>query len=110
MAKYIVSATVSSPPTNISLHVNTTKLSMSRDSTGSWAGKAEMDLEDSVAVGLVASGLPSSNWTLEIKFATPPPEGKLVKDYKHSDTIPSDGLSSFKDTVSLKKTATEAGA
>ena len=105
MADYIVSATVTSPPTDISLHVHTTKLKMSRDSAGGWAGKAKLDLPDSFAVALTATGLAFAPWTLEIKFATLPPEGKVVKDYKHEDKIPDDLLSTFEDTINLKGTA-----
>jgi hypothetical protein len=101
MAKLNVSATVTSAPTDISLEVNSTEISMSRDSTGKWAGKAQLDLPDSVGVDFQAEGIPSSPWTLEIKFVTLPPEGKVLKDFKHDDSIPEDGKSEFTDTVNL---------
>jgi len=101
MAKYNVSAMVTSGPTDLSLEVNTTEIKMSRDSTGKWAGKAKLDLPETVDVDFEAEGLPSSPWTLEIKFVTLPPEGKCVKDYKHDDSLPEEGKSEFKETVNL---------
>jgi hypothetical protein len=106
MAKYNVSATVTSAPTDVSLKVDNIKVKMARDSSGGWAGKAELDLPDSVPIAFRATGIASAPWTLAIKFATLPPESKVVKDYKHDNTIPDDLLSIFNDTVDLKGKAT----
>jgi hypothetical protein len=105
MAQYNVSATVTSAPTDVSLKVDNARINMARDASQEWAGKAKLDLPDSVPIVFRATGIAFAPWTLEIKFTTLPPDSKVVKDYKHEDTIPSDLLTIFNDTVNLKGTA-----
>jgi hypothetical protein len=100
MAIYEVAATVSSPPTNIWLTIGAHEITMCRDDTGCWAGKAKLDLTSPAAIRFRAVGISSSAWTLAIKFApttgsTPP------KTYSHSDTIPDDELSDLTDQANL---------
>ena len=94
-------ASVTSPPTNVSLKINGTPINMARDAGGAWAGKATLDLPDSVPIDFRAVGIADAPWTLEIKFETPAPNNKVVKDFKHDDTIPATLLSEFNDTVNL---------
>jgi hypothetical protein len=101
MAQYNVLASVTSPPTDVSLHVNNVKIRMTRDGSGAWSGSTQLDLPESVPIGFRATGIASAPWTLEIKFVTPAPEKKVVKDYKYDDTIPDDLLSIFNDTVEV---------
>jgi len=105
MAQYNVSATVTSAPTDVSLKVDNARINMARDASQAWAGKAKLDLPDSLPIVFRATGIAFAPWTLEIKFSTLPPESKVVKDYKHEDAIPDDLLSIFNDTVNLNATA-----
>jgi hypothetical protein len=106
MAQFDVSATVTSPPTDVSLHINNTKITMARDGSGAWAGKARIDLPDPVPIAFRAVGIAGAPWSLEIKFVGPPPQKKLVKDYKHDDQIPNNLLSVFSDSISLASQVT----
>jgi hypothetical protein len=101
MANYHFSASVTSPPTNVSLVLNNQQIDLTRDGTGAWAAKGTLDLPNSFTLAFGAVGIASAPWTLEIKFTTLPPENKLVKDYKHEDKIPDNLLSIFHDTVVL---------
>jgi hypothetical protein len=101
MSQYSISASVTSPPTDVFLHINNVRVNMVRDSTGGWSGKARLDLPDSVPIAFRAVGLFSAPWSLEIKFSTLPPHVGVLKDYKHADTIPDSLLSIFADTVNL---------
>lgn len=101
MPTYNVSATVSSPPTDVSLKVNSSAVKMARDVTGGWSGKAKLDLPDNCPIAFRAVGIAQAPWSLEIKFTKLPLPGKLVLDYKHADTIPDSLLSVFEDTVNL---------
>jgi hypothetical protein len=96
-----VLASVTSSPTDVSLKINNTSINMARDSGGAWAGKATLDLPDSVPIGFRAVGIADAPWTLEIKFETAAPNNNVVKDFKHDDKIPASLLSIFNDTMNL---------
>jgi hypothetical protein len=102
MSTYIVSATVTSPPLDVSLQVNNTNINMLRDGSGNWAGTSQLDLPDTIPIAFHAVGFAAAPWTLEIKFNTLPPDNKTVLDYKHEDKIPNSLLSSLNDTAGLK--------
>jgi len=101
MATFTVEASVTSPPTNVSLTVNKIKIKMQRDGDGAWAGKSNaIELPDSFGFAFAAVGLPNAKWRLEITVSKP--DGTQVADFMHSDKIPSNMLSSFHDTITLK--------
>lgn len=102
MAKFTVEASVTSPPTNVSLTVNKTKIKMQRSGDGAWAGKGDsVELPDSFGFAFAAVGLPNAKWTLGITVSKP--DGTEVADFTHTDKIPSNMLSSFHDTITLKQ-------
>ena len=103
MTQYKVTASVTSPPTNISLKINGTHIAMARDGTAAWAGSTTLTLPDSFPINFRAVGIASAPWTLEIIFTTLPAPGTVASDYKHTDKIPNDLLSIFTDTINLKK-------
>jgi hypothetical protein len=74
---------------------------MARDDSGAWAGRATLNLPDSLPIAFRAVGIADAPWTLEIKFETPAPDNKVLKDLKHDDQIPSSLISIFNDTVNL---------
>jgi hypothetical protein len=103
VAKFVLEASVTSPPTNISLTVNQVKIKMKRDDAGAWAGKNDsIELPSSFGFAFAAVGTPNAKWTLEITVSTP--DGTQVADFTHADKIPSNMLSSFHDTITLKET------
>jgi hypothetical protein len=102
MAKFTLEASVSSPPSNVSLTVNQVDIKMKRDDTGAWAGKnGSIELPDSFGFAFAAVGLPNAKWTLEIVISSQ--DDTQVADFKHDGKIPSNMLSSFHDTITLKK-------
>lgn len=101
MPQLNVSASVTSPPSNVQLIVNNQGIPMGRDASGAWAGQKTLILPDPVTIAFGAVGIAGAPWTLEIKFSTLPPSSTVVKDLKHQDTIPNNLLSVFHDTVSL---------
>jgi len=105
MADYIVSASVTSPPTNVQLQLHGRQIPLSRDASGAWKWDGKLDLPQSFPLAFGAVGIASAPWTLEIKFTTLPPESKSMKEFKHSDKIPNNLLSVFHDTISLKPEA-----
>lgn len=102
MTKFTVEASVTSPPTNVALTINKTKIKMQRDGDGAWAGKGDaIELPDSFGFAFAAVGLPNAKWTLEITVSNP--DGTEVAGFTHTDKIPSNMLSSFHDTITLKE-------
>jgi hypothetical protein len=102
-----VLASVTSPPTNVSLLVNGTPIAMARDGSGNWAGQSTLDLPDAVPIAFRAVGIAFAPWTLEIKFMSLPPNSRVVNDFKHDDQIPAATLISILDeTVTLKNMVT----
>jgi hypothetical protein len=102
MARFSVSAKVTSPPTNVELVLDNQRIKLNREETGAWAGKGTLDLPDPFTMAFGAVGTPSAPWTLEIEIATLPPENKSVKSYKRTERIPDNLLSVIHDTVNLK--------
>jgi hypothetical protein len=101
MATFTIEASVTSPPTNVSLTINKTKIKMARDGAGAWAGKGDsIELPESFGFAFAAVGLPNAKWTLAITVSKA--DGTEVAGFTHSDKIPSNMLSSFHDTITLK--------
>lgn len=111
MAKYDVSASVTSPPTDVDLEINKIDVTMARDTTGAWAGSAQLDLPPSVLppnkvpIAFIAVGISGAPWTLEIKFTPKASPDAPVTDFKHDDKIPPNMRSAFSTEVSLKQEA-----
>jgi hypothetical protein len=103
MTPYDISASVSSPPTNVSLKIDGKLIDLARDATGAWTGKAQLELPDPAQVDFRAVGVPEAKWTLEIKFTPKTPPGADAIDYKHDDKIPPEMLSIFSAPVSPTK-------
>lgn len=101
MPKLHVAASVTSPPTDVALKLNSHNIKMARDGSGNWTGSADLELPNTIPLEFRAVGIPTSAWTLTIKLTTPPPDNKDVKDYKHDDVIPDNGLSVLEDTITL---------
>jgi len=102
MTHYDISASVTSPPTNVSLKVDGKLVDLARDSAGAWVGKAQFELPNPVAVDFRAVGVAAAPWTLEIKFTPKTFPGADPTDFKHEDKIPPEMLSIFTAHVTLK--------
>ncbi len=102
MTQYDISASVTSPPTNVSLKIDGKLIDMARDSSGAWTGEAKLELPNPAPVDFRAVGVPAAHWTLEIKFTPQTPPGADTTDYKHEDKIPPEMLSIFAAKVTLK--------
>lgn len=102
MTHYDISASVSSPPTNVSLKIDGKLIDMARDASGAWTGKAQLDLSSPAPVDFRAVGIAAAPWTLEVKFTPKTPPGADCTDFKHDDKIPPEMLSIFAATVTLK--------
>ncbi len=102
MTQYDISASVSSPPTNVSLKIDGKLIDMARDSSGAWTGAAQLELSSPAPVDFRAVGVSAAKWTLEIKFTPKTPPGADPTDFKHEDKIPPEMLSIFTANVTLK--------
>jgi hypothetical protein len=96
--KYKVEATVTTGALDVYLSINSTFVTLTRNSAGAWTGTTNMTLPSPVPLEFKAVGITSTSWTLAIKFT---PSGGTAKTYNNSGNIPNNMLSDLTDTFTL---------